>query len=205
MKTFEEIFDEVAANLKDAFAPYGFALERHFANEGASIQSVFGGLLFFEKRRWIHFFKARRYVSLSVAPLRLEIDLLFGCGIKEYTLYELYELERVGEFPRREHDLYEARHDGNQLQLEFERLIRVFLANGSRFINNDRSLWRDLLNQSSKKAVSLENERLSKKGAIAFKAQNWREVVRLFKRRKGLSELDQKRLNYAQKKLSRRK
>jgi hypothetical protein len=146
-----------------------------------------------------------RFVTLSVAPLRLELDLDVGIGGDRrefYTVYELHQLEGRGQFPSRQHDLYKAIHDRQQLLYEFEILTTVLRTCGSRFFAGEISLWEDLRKQRSLEAQTRDDQRASQDAETAFKAHNWQRVVALLERRESrLTKLDSSRLRYARKQL----
>ncbi len=146
-----------------------------------------------------------RFVSLGVAPLRLELDLDIGIGEdrKEfYTIRELHQLEGSGEFLSRHHDLYDAMHDREKLLSEFQRLTAVLQSCGKRFFAGDLSLWDDLRIQRCAEAQAREDRRASLEAEAAFKAQRWEHTVELLEKREPrLSKLDASRLQYARKQL----
>ena len=202
MQTFRETFKLAEANSRALLANYGFSLSDLSVTEESDSQWVGGAAHYLENRRWFHMFKKRRFIRLSVAPLRLESDLDIGRGSESYSIYELHELEGDSEFPERTHDLYKAMYNEDQLQSEFERLIKVFTLCGKRFIENDDSFWLDLRNQRIRRATLMENEQIFKEAQIAFKAQRWGKVVTLLENKKqALSKLNHGRLIYAKKKM----
>ena len=148
-----------------------------------------------------------RFVRLSVAPIRLELDLDVGIGTDRreyYAIYELHQLEVGGEFPGRQHDLLKAIHNREQLLHEFNRLTAVLRSCGSRFFAGDISLWEDLKRQRSAKAQAANDQQASLDAEAAFKAQRWQDVVNLLEDRESrLSKLDSSRLRYARKQLAR--
>lgn len=146
-----------------------------------------------------------RFVELSIAPLRLELDLDLGIGEdrrERYTIYELHRFECGGAFPPRQHDLYEAMHNVEQLSDEFMRLGDVLRRCGCRFFSGDRTLWDDLRNQRLSDAQTAGDIRAFSDAARAFKTAQWEKVVALLKpRERRLGKLEAMRLSYAKKRL----
>lgn len=147
----------------------------------------------------------QRYVMLSIAPLRLELDLdvgyTDGMNSEEYSIQELYRLENGGEFPKRTHNLYEAMHDGQLLRHEFERLSSVFKECGRRFFANDKTLWDDLKSQRTSTLKAEETERAHLNAERAFQEKNWQKIIEILQPIENtLGEVDLKRLKYARNK-----
>lgn len=146
-----------------------------------------------------------RFVTLSVAPLRLELDLDIGIGKDKrqfYTIYELHQLEQGGEFPHRQHNLYEAINNTNQLLAEFEILTKVLQNFGSRFFAGDKSLWDDLRKQRLSQAQTRNDFNASRDAEKAFKMKQWKKVIGFLENQEPrLTKVDIARLQYARKQL----
>lgn len=134
------------------------------------------------------------FVTLTVAPLRLELDLDIGLeedSKTKYSIYELHSLEQGGEFPRRQHKLYEAMHDVQQLQAEFEILTQALRACGGRFFAGDKSLWDDLRKQRLTAIDTQDYIYVSHDAEKAFTAKQWDKVINLLEPRESkLSKVD---------------
>ncbi|MBM9592150.1 hypothetical protein JWG41_17015 [Leptospira sp. 201903075] len=170
--------------------------------EADNNMAVFASATYIEKPKKLFSKKSNKFIRLSIAPLRLEIDLDFGWGENTFTIYELYKLEGNFKFPERKYSLYEAMYDEKQLQFEFERLIEIFKLCGKRFLSNDMLLKRDLEQQRQNISSVTKNEMISKKAEKAFKDHLWEDVVTLLTgKENSLSSLNQMRLKYAKKKI----
>ncbi len=121
-----------------------------------------------------------RKVELYIAPLRLELDLdVSGHGYGPYTIEELHALDGDGLFPGREHGLYDAMHNPEELLAEFTRLASVLRAAGARFFADSPILWEALHAQRERKA---EDEEITRTLALAkelFHEREWSRVVSL--------------------------
>ncbi len=204
MNTFNQTFQSMEKNISLQLIKLGFKLSDLSITETPGSMGVFASAHYLENRIGFFMNKNRKFIRLSTAPLRLELDLDFGWGESSFSIYELYKLEGDFNFPERTHDLYEAMYEASQLQAEFERLINIFERCGKRFLSNDISLKHDLENQRSKYADIAANEKIFNKAEKAFKAHLWHEVVLLLEdNEKYLSELNKKRLQYARKMVNR--
>jgi hypothetical protein len=204
MAVFTDIFVEAAREaLEFLKADHSFReVDRQVVEENGT-QWVFGTITYVESSSQ----SPSRFVTLSVAPLRLELDLNVGIGedrTEFYTIHELHQLEGRGEFPGRQHDLYDAMHDREKLLAEFKRLTTVLRSCGSRFFAGDVSLWDDLREQRSGEAQARDDRKASLDAEAAFKAHQWNRIVKLLENREfRLSKLDASRLRYARKQLGR--
>jgi hypothetical protein len=121
-----------------------------------------------------------RAVELTIAPLRLELELhVSKAASGPYAIEELHALEGQGLFPRREHGLYDAMHDPEQLAAEFERLAGVLRACGTRFFDDDAYLWEDLDVQRQRRAEDEEIRRTLALSQELFRAREWARIVEL--------------------------
>lgn len=202
MSTFRETFERVEHDIRPLLEKYGFTLKEISITDENGNQWVGGSAHYVESGNWYSLSRKKRFIRLSTAPLRLELDLDVGIGDSFYTIYELHELAGGGVFPERTHDLYKAMHDEGQLRAEFQRLVQVLKDCGERFFSNDPSLWTDLSNQRTRRTQERENKQISKDAEVAFKKQDWKTVVTLLgKKNHSLNKLDVGRLSYARKKL----
>ncbi len=202
MNTFTHAFKTVEAKINPQITKLGFKLADIQTYESQNTMAVFASANYIENSKCLFLKCKRRFISLNIAPLRLDLSLDFGWGKKSFTIYELYELEGSSKFPERKFNLYDAMYDEYQLQAEFERLIEVFIGCSNRFLSNDKTLELDLEEQRSKKSFISENEIIFKKADKAFKNQLWEEVVSLLSdKKKYLNNLNQKRLEFAKKKM----
>lgn len=199
---FTDIFYEAERNAM-AFleSEYSFReVERKVVDETGT-QYVLGTATYAKASHESH--ELELFATLSVAPLRLELDLDIGIGEdrkKKYSIYELHRLERCGEFPRRQHNLYEAMHDAKQLQAEFEILTQVLRSCGSRFFTGDKTLWDELSRQRLSVAEAQNDIYASKDAEKAFTAKKWDKVISLLEPRESrLSKVDSAKLDYARK------
>lgn len=203
MPSFHETFTLVEKNLRPHLAEIDFVLHQLSVTGEDGTHSLFGSARYGENIRKFQRVEQKRFVCLSTAPLRLEIDLDFGIGDQRFGLQELFLLQASGDFPARQHDLYTAMHEPEQLQAEFERLLRVLIDYGQRFFDNDVSLWSDLQSQRLQRTQTTRELELIKKTEAAFAQQNWGAVIELLRSREAeLNPLNRKRLAYARKKLN---
>ncbi|NVN92484.1 MAG: hypothetical protein HXX11_18060 [Desulfuromonadales bacterium] len=197
---FSEIFYEAERNAMSFMeSEYSFrSVDRRVVDEWVFGTATYAEAPTLNKPRDLELF-----VTLSVAPLRLELDLYIGVGENKktnYSIYELYRLERVGDFPRRQHNLYEAMHDVQQLQAEFENLTQVLRDCGSRFFAGDKLLWDDLSKQRLSLTKAQDDIRASRNAEKAFTAKQWDQVIILLEPRESrLSKVDTAKLTYARK------
>ena len=120
-----------------------------------------------------------REVRLKIAPLRLELDLeLARTAAPPCRIEELHALESRGaSFPRREHSLYDAMLEPEQLQAEFERLAGVLRAIGARFFEDDPYLWEDLEARRERQAADDAIRRQLALSKERFRARAYRDVI----------------------------
>ena len=202
MSSFKVAFEFAEQGVRSLLEKRGFTLNEVSITEENRSQWIGGVAHYIEKGNWYYPFQRKRFIRLSTAPLRLELDLEIGRGDSTYNIYELKELEGTKEVLARTHDLYEAMLDKKQLKSEFETLIQVLFDCGSRFFSNDSSLWTDLHEQRLRHGDARENEQVFKDAEAAFKKQDWETVVNfLEEKQQDLSNLDLGRLNYAKNKL----
>ncbi|PJZ43784.1 hypothetical protein [Leptospira brenneri] len=202
MITFTQTFKNVENNINSLISNLGYKLEDLHTYEADNTMAVFASATYIEKSKKLFSKRSNKFIRLSIAPLRLEIDLDFGWGENTFTIYELYKLEGNFKFPERKYSLYEAMYDEKQLQFEFERLIKIFQLCGKRFLSNDILLKRDLEQQRQNISSVTKNEMISKKAEKAFKDHLWEDVVTLLTgKENSLSSLNQMRLKYAKKKI----
>jgi len=121
-----------------------------------------------------------REVTLKIAPLRLELQLeLSRTGSRPCRIEELHELESRRAFPRREHGLYDAMHDPEQLQAEFMRLAGALRACAERFFEDDPYLWEDLEARRARRAEDEEIRHTLERSKERSRAREWRQVIDL--------------------------
>ena len=119
-------------------------------------------------------------MTLTIAPLRLELDLeLSRTGSPPCRIEELHALESRDAFPRRQHGLYDAMHEPEQLQAEFMRLAGVLRACGARFFEDDPYLWDDLEAKRARRADDDEVRRTLALSQERFRAREWHQVIDL--------------------------
>ena len=82
-------------------------------------------------------------------------------------------------FPRRQHGLYDAMHEPEQLQAEFMRLAGVLRACGERFFEDDPYLWDDLEAKRARRADDDEVRRTLALSQERFRAREWHQVIDL--------------------------
>jgi hypothetical protein len=121
-----------------------------------------------------------RAVELTIAPLRLELNLhVSKAASGPYAIEELHALDGEGPFPRREHGLYDAMHNPEELVAEFQRLAGVLRACGARFFEDDAYLWEDLEMQRERRADDEEIRRTLALSQELFRAREWARIVEL--------------------------
>jgi len=121
-----------------------------------------------------------RAVELTIAPLRLELDLRVSrTASPPCPVEELHALDGRGSFPGRQHGLYDAMHDPEQLLAEFMRMAGVLRACGSRFFDDDPDLWEDLEERRARRAEDEEIRHLLAWSKELFRAREWERVVEL--------------------------
>ena len=176
--TFAESF---AAAEQAAFgflvSEHGFrAGEREVGRDGSE-RGVFGRVVY---RSPASAKGHSREVTLKIAPLRLELVLeLSRTGSPPCRIEELHDLESRRAFPRREHGLYDAMHEPEQLQAEFMRLAGVLRACGERFFDDDPYLWEDLGAKRMRRAQDDEVRRTLALSKERFRAREWKQVIEL--------------------------
>jgi hypothetical protein len=140
-------------------------------------------------------------ITLSLAPMRLELDLTLSASPGgDYTVEELHALDGTGQFPPRQHGLYEAMHKPQELSFEFQRLAGALRAAGARFFAGDSKLWLELAAQRSRRAQDAEDKLALASSELAFQAKDWQRVVHLLEPRTSrLSKASSARLAYAKK------
>jgi hypothetical protein len=176
--TFAESF---AAAEQAAFAflvdEHGFQAGEREVGRAGSERGVFGRVAY---RSPPSADGRSRQVTLTIAPLRLELDLeLSRTASPPCRIEELHALEGRGSFPRRQHGLYDAMHEPEQLRAEFLRLAGVLRACGERFFKDDPWLWEDLgakrmrrdQDDAVRRTLALSKER--------FRAREWKQVIEL--------------------------
>jgi hypothetical protein len=179
--TFEESF---AAAEQAAFRflvdDHGFQLAERQVARGDSQLGVIGRVRYRSTEPPDSPESPARAVELTIAPLRLELDLhVSKAGSGPYAIEELHALEGQGLFPRREHGLYDAMHDPDQLAAEFDRLAGVLRACGTRFFDDDAYLWEDLEVQRQRRAEDEEIRRTLALSQELFRAREWARIVEL--------------------------
>ena len=100
-------------------------------------------------------------------------------GSSPCRIEELHALESRDAFPRRQHGLYDAMHEPEQLQAEFMRLAGVLRACGARFFDDDPYLWEDLETKRARRADDDEVRRTLALSQERFRAREWHQVIDL--------------------------
>lgn len=202
--TFMNAFNEAERNSMGFLkSEYAFHVVNRKVIDEAGTQYVFGTVTYAEASSLDGPSSLERFVTLSIAPLRLELDLDIGIGEDRknaYSIYELHSLEQNEEFPKRQHNLYEAMYDAKQLQAVFEVLAQALRSCGGRFFAGDMSLWEDLSRQRFLDAQSQEDAHASREAKKAFSEKQWKKVIKLLEPGESrLDEADVAKLNYARK------
>ena len=205
MKIFEEIFRK-AEHESMLFLTLDYSFEKtNIEVGGFGSQYLFGRVTYKEKRPLNKLKESQKLVTLSIEPLRLEVDLSIGYGIdksKIYSIYELYRLECNDPFPNRKYNLYDSTEDFEKLKCIFEELTTILKRYGDRFFSSDTSLWKDLENQRINEYKDINDSLKSKNATKAFKEKNWEIFITIIESKKSeLSELEKKRLQYAKKQI----
>ena len=181
-------------------AEHGFSRDEREVGRGDAERGVFGRVVY---RSPVSAKGTSREVTLTIAPLRLELDLaLSRTASPPCRIEELHALEGRGNFPRREHSLYDAMHEPHQLQAEFERLAGVLRRIGSRFFEDDPYLWEDLEERRERAAADDAIRQQLALSRERFKARAWHEVIDILaplERRLGRTATA--RLDYARRKV----
>jgi hypothetical protein len=205
MSAFKDVFCEAESKAMDFLvSKYAFRVANKEVIDKTGTMNVVGIITYVETLPANKSSNDERFVTLSVAPLRLELDLDFGIGNRKnfFTIYELHRLAGDGSFPQRQHDLYEAMHDTAQLLAEFKRLTDVFQNCGHRFFAGDKSLWDDLKQQRLSETQTRTDILASRNAEKAFKAKLWEKAASFLEPRENrLNEIDAARLKYARKQL----
>lgn len=203
MTTFKEAFEFAIEQIIPMVQEYEYALVNKSVSGDENSQFIGGSARFEKKKAVKNIFNSKQYFDISVAPLRLELDLDIGIRKDFYTIYELYELEEKGAFPERKHNLYDSAHNPEMLADEFKSLVKCLIQNGRRFFGNDASLWEELQNQREQRELREEHENLFKEAEIAFKEKVWDKVIMLLdKNELTLSKSNVLRLKYAKSQLN---
>ena len=105
MSSFRETFEQTEQSIRPRLEKHGFILKKLSVTEEQGTQWVFGSAHYVEDTKWYGLFSKKRFICLSTAPLRFELDLEFGFGKSRCTIYELYRLECDHTFPERKHCL----------------------------------------------------------------------------------------------------
>ena len=200
--TFAESF---CAAEQAAFAflvgEYGFRRDEREVVRGGTEDGVVGRVVY---RSPASAEGVSREVTLKIAPLRLELDLeLSRTAAPPCRIEELHALVgRGAAFPRREHSLYDAMLEPEQLQAEFERLAGVLRQIGTRFFEDDPYLWEDLEARRERQAEDEAIRRQLELSKERFKARAWNDVIDILaplERRLGRTATA--RLQYARRKV----
>lgn len=176
--TFEESFGAAEQTaFRFLVSEHGFHVaEREVARAGSEF-GVFGRVVYQSSASAEGLSRA---VELTIAPLRLELDLeVSRTTSPPCPVEELHALDGRGAFPRRQHGLYDAMHDPEQLLAEFMRLAGVLRACGARFFDDDPGLWEDLEIRRARRAEDEEIRRLLSWSKELFRARDWARVVDL--------------------------
>ncbi len=121
-----------------------------------------------------------RAAALSIAPLRLELDLhISRAASARYSVEELHELDGKGSFPRRVHGLYDAMLEPEQLLAEFSRLAGVLRSSGARFLDDENGLWEELEEQRLRKAGDEEIRQTLALSKESSRDGDWSRVIDL--------------------------
>jgi len=176
--TFAESFTAAQqAALGFLVGEHGFHIEEREVGRAGSDRGAFGRVVY---RSTASVKGLSRGVTLTIAPLRLELDLeLSRTGSPPCRIEEMHALEGRDAFPRRQHGLYDAMHEPEQLQAEFMRLAGVLRACGARFFDDDPYLWDDLEAKRARRADDDEVRRTLALSQERFRAREWHKVIDL--------------------------
>lgn len=203
MKGFSETFRLAENTLRPLIEKLGFEFDKIEIGDVKGSQWLYGSATYVKEKSWIQRNSNKRFIRIGVAPLRLEIDLDFGKGKEKFSIYELHKLNGKGEFPGLQHSLYKTENDESILAKEFSSLIQVLIECGSRFFEDDDTLFSDLKAQRQRYFKEEEDHRAFKEAEVAFKNKNWNKVIELLTDRENvLSKLNSSRLRYARKKIT---
>jgi len=156
---------------------HGFQADAREVGRAGSEHGVFGRVVY---RSPTSADGRSREVTLTIAPLRLELDLVLSCTASPpCRIEELHALEGRGGFPPRQHGLYDAMLEPAQLQAEFMRLAGVLHACGERFFDDDPWLWQDLAVRRARLAEDDEVRRTLALSKERFRAREWEQVIDL--------------------------
>ncbi len=202
MSSFENVFRRAE---EQAFlfltTEYGFRAVARQVDRVSSAHGVFGRAVYQSGAISPGF---GRKVELYIAPLRLELDLeVSGHGYGPYTIEELHALDGEGLLPGREHGLYDAMHNPEELLAEFTRLAKILRAAGARFFADSPIVWEALHAQRERRAEDEETTRTLALAKELFHERDWSRVVSLLSPIEGrLGNRASARLAYAKRKVS---
>jgi hypothetical protein len=156
---------------------HGFHIDAREVGRAGSERGVFGRVVY---RSPTSAEGLSRQVTLTIAPLQLELELVLSrTASPPCAIEELHALEGRGTFPRRQHGLYDAMLEPAQLQAEFMRLAGVLRACGERFFDDDPWLWDDLGARRARLAADDEVRRTLALSKERFRAREWGQVIDL--------------------------
>jgi hypothetical protein len=184
---------------------HGFRVVERTVDDDGSTQWVLGSVTYLHTRPGAGLASSSSYVTLSYAPVRLELELMISNKPRRgYAIEELHALIRGGPLPPCVHGLRESKDDCAKMLVEFARLASILQDCGARFFDGDDSLWMELDAQRAAWGRAKEDERTLDLSEQAFKSQNWQSVVTLLEPIAArLGRTATARLAYARKKLLR--